>query len=188
MASSLSYYYSDKDTGFEKKFVFDEWDRYKYIFEHGGERNPWEGIKDISTHFGKLGVSLLYPKDRNEFLLNIGNIYIFGRPLEMLLGSKIMIYTYISSILFTWLCTIPSVANRIRTETSINPYSKILPLSISLFFNFINVTRCYWTLRILSYAPFIFFLLFNWDEYEYRPIFLTAIFMKLFLNFRYNIL
>lgn len=137
---------------------------------------------------GKLGVSLLYPKDREELLMNLGNIYIFGRPLEMLLGSKIIIYTYLSAIVFTWLCTIPSASNRIRTEENINPYAKILPFSISFFFNFINLTRCYKILRILSYIPFIYFLAYNWDDYEYRPVFLTAIFMKIFLSFRYKMI
>jgi hypothetical protein len=192
LANGLCYFgYTYWTEKFSNNYLYDPWDRYKTLFDDPNSKSGLAIFSDLAKTFGKLGITTLAPKNNKELLENVSMIYIFGRPLELLVGSKILLGTYATSLFFTWLCTIPSQRNRIRSESiDSNSLAYCFSYSVAVFFNFTSATKCYKLLSILSWVPVIGFI-FNFmgnADYEYRPIFLTSILMSLYLRWKFRII
>jgi hypothetical protein len=171
------------------KYFYDPWDKYKFIFDDKNiPQNLSDKFLEFGKNMGKIAVTMNYPKNINELFANTCLLWLFSRPMELLLGSKVVAMTYLTSHLFTFLCFLPIPSNMIKNSVEMNPYAFTFSGSVALLFNFTGATRAYRFLGVLSWVPFILILVnLSHDMYETRPIFLTALLMTLYIKWKIRV-
>ena len=137
---------------------------------------------------GKIAVTINYPKNEIELGATCGMLWLFARPMELLLGSKLIALSYLAAHTFTFFCFLPIPYNMIKNSLDINPYVFDFSASVGLLFNFTVATKCFKFLNILAWVPFIGVLYMSVNEtYEHRPIFLTALLMSLYIKWKIRV-
>jgi hypothetical protein len=171
------------------KYFYDPWDKYKFIFDDKNiPQNLNEKIEEFGRNMGKIAVTMNYPKNTRELGGTTAMLWLFSRPMELLLGSKVIAMTYLTSHLFTFFCFLPIPSNMIKNSIEMNPYAFAFSGSLALLFNFTGATRAYRFLGLLSWVPFICVLASSVnDMYEIRPIFLTALMMTLYIKWKIRV-
>lgn len=171
------------------KYFYDPWDKYKFIFDDKNiPQNLTDKFREFGKNMGKIAVTMNYPKNINELIGNTCLLWLFSRPIELLLGSKVVAMTYLTSHFFTFLCFLPIPTNMIKNSVEMNPYAFTFSASVALLFNFTGATRAYRFLGFLSWVPFILILLnYTNDMYETRPIFLSSLLMTLYIIWKIRV-
>jgi hypothetical protein len=185
----FTYVLSRNDKDSVEKYFYDPWDKFKFIFE---DKDQSHSLSEKSLEFlknmGKIAFTINYPKNQNELAASTGLLWLFSRPLELMLGSKVIAYTFLTSQMFTFLCFLPSPYNTIKNSFDNNLYSMSFSGATALLFCFTGATRSFRFLAPLSYIPLILFLGNPFPEsYEVRPAMLTALMMCLYIRWKVRV-
>ena len=158
------------------------------MFEEKQTPTESEKLKNWVQSLYRVGLTLAYPRNELELGTNLGLLLIFTRPMELLLGKRVILYNYLSSLFFTGLCLIPSSYNYIRNDLNMNPYAFCFTASSAILFNFTGATKSYKWISALSWVPLLYFIFSHqYYDYEYRPIFLTALLMTLYIKYKFRV-
>jgi hypothetical protein len=137
---------------------------------------------------GKIAVTINYPKNVMELAATCGMLWLFARPMELLLGSKLIALSYLAAHTFTFFCFLPIQNNMIKNSLDINPYVFGFSAGVGLLFSFTGATKCFRFLNLLSWVPFFGVLVSAvHDTYENRPVLLTALLMSLYIKWKIRV-
>jgi hypothetical protein len=172
-----------------EKYYYDPWDKYKYIFEEKIKANEnTEKILEFMKNMGKIFITINSPKSEKEFAISCSYLLLFTRPLEIFFGSKLILYTYLFSHLFTFFCFLPLPQNAIRNNIDANPYAYCFSMTTAILFSFTGATKSFILVSKLSFLALLYYLYISFNEnYETRPIFMAAIIMSLYMNYKLRV-
>jgi hypothetical protein len=172
-----------------ENYFYDPWDKYKNIFEQKIISNTYlVKLEEFMKNMGKILITINSPKNEIELILSTSFLFLFSRPLEYFFGSKLILYTYLASHLFTFFCFLPLPQNAIRNNLDSNPYSYCFSLTTAILFTFTGATKCFSIASKLSLAALIYYFYATFNQnYETRPVFMAALTMSLYMNYKLRV-
>lgn len=160
-------YYKSQKLGVEEadnRYLFDTWDFLQRRITSSDEDGWAYKIASTTEDITKIFKTMAYSKNDYEIQNNLFTLFVFARPVELIMGTRIML-----SILFvcgslTYLF-IKKGITRITTNEDINPHSLTIPLAVlSQYSNIHTISKPIWAGSIIYWIC----LIFNRQDYDWR--------------------
>jgi hypothetical protein len=184
ICNGVTYFLGKHHDYTEKYFYYDPWDRYMSLIE---KKDSWlEKGAQMGLNLWKRCATMVYSKNEDELKKNLGFLFVFGRPLELLIGGRVLVYTFIASLATSFLCTIPSRANIVKSDPYKNSFAYTFSLSVPFLFFFANFTKEHRLTHVLSFLITVYMIFFGNYDYEIRPCLLASILIQLYLKVKFK--
>lgn len=162
----------------DERYMYDSWELFEYMLN---EDQRWINLEKIR----KCISTLTYPKNEEELKYNMWTLFLFSRPLELMMGSKMIIYNFAFCQVLTGLCFLPLYANKLSTNQKINPHA--LTLTFSTLMVYYQNPFASLHMKGLAIFSWIYLMWFYNYEYENRAGFLSGILMYILMKYKFKI-
>lgn len=159
------------------RYMYNAWDMFEDMMD---EESQFINLQSLKRKFS----TLTYPKNEQELFINVAALTFLSRPVELILGSKILIYNFLICQALTMITNIPKFANKLDVPENKNLNS--LCLSASLFFLWNDFTKVNSFLKFAVFGSVIYCIFWK-PEYDYRAGLLTGIIMPVIIRTKFNI-